>query len=42
MNFPGWLQVTELGEFHLFCAKFCGTDHARMGQRSSHGSMSLN
>ncbi len=25
-----WFRATETGEFHLFCAEFCGTDHARM------------
>lgn len=25
-----WFRATKLGEFHLFCAEFCGTDHSRM------------
>lgn len=25
-----WFQATRTGEFHLFCAEFCGTDHSRM------------
>lgn len=25
-----WFEPTEAGEFHLLCAEFCGTDHARM------------
>ncbi len=25
-----WFQPTQLGEFHLFCAEFCGTDHSQM------------
>ena len=28
-----WFQAREAGEFHLFCAEYCGTDHARMGGR---------
>jgi cytochrome c oxidase subunit II len=28
-----WFQARESGEFHLFCAEYCGTDHARMGGR---------
>ncbi len=26
-----WFQPTKIGTFHLFCAEYCGTDHARMG-----------
>ena len=25
-----WFQATETGTFHLFCAQYCGTDHAEM------------
>jgi cytochrome c oxidase subunit 2 len=25
-----WLQATRLGEYHLFCAEYCGTNHSRM------------
>jgi cytochrome c oxidase subunit 2 len=25
-----WFTPTQLGTFHLFCAEYCGTDHARM------------
>jgi cytochrome c oxidase subunit II len=25
-----WFTPTELGEFHLFCAEYCGNDHSRM------------
>jgi cytochrome c oxidase subunit 2 len=25
-----WFTPTKLGTFHLFCAEFCGTDHASM------------
>jgi len=25
-----WFQPTRLGEYHLFCAEYCGTDHSRM------------
>jgi cytochrome c oxidase subunit 2 len=25
-----WFQPTRLGEFHLFCAEYCGTNHSRM------------
>jgi cytochrome c oxidase subunit 2 len=28
-----WFQATKLGEYHLFCAEFCGTEHAVMGGR---------
>ena len=28
-----WFQAREAGEFHLFCAEYCGTDHAHMGGR---------
>lgn len=26
-----WFTATQTGAFDLFCAEFCGTDHARMG-----------
>jgi cytochrome c oxidase subunit 2 len=26
-----WFTPTRAGHFHLFCAEYCGTDHARMG-----------
>ena len=26
-----WFEATKPGTFHLFCAEYCGTDHARMG-----------
>jgi cytochrome c oxidase subunit 2 len=26
-----WFTATTTGRFHLFCAEYCGTDHARMG-----------
>src|SRR5437773_12156556 len=25
-----WFEATKLGEFHLFCAEYCGTNHSRM------------
>lgn len=25
-----WFEATEVGEFHLFCAEYCGTEHSRM------------
>lgn len=25
-----WFTATEAGDYHLFCAEFCGTDHSRM------------
>jgi cytochrome c oxidase subunit II len=25
-----WFEATKLGEFHLFCAEYCGTKHAGM------------
>jgi cytochrome c oxidase subunit 2 len=25
-----WFQPTKTGEFHLFCAQYCGTSHAKM------------
>lgn len=25
-----WFQATRVGEYHLFCSQYCGTDHARM------------
>lgn len=26
-----WFEPTRVGQFHLFCAEFCGTSHAAMG-----------
>ena len=26
-----WFTPTKVGEYHLFCAEFCGTEHAHMG-----------
>jgi len=26
-----WFTATQAGRFHLFCAEYCGTEHARMG-----------
>jgi len=28
-----WFQATRTGEFHLFCAEYCGTNHSRMTGR---------
>jgi cytochrome c oxidase subunit II len=25
-----WFQATKVGTYHLFCAQYCGTDHAEM------------
>jgi len=25
-----WFQATKPGEYHLFCAEYCGTDHSKM------------
>ena len=25
-----WFNPTEVGEYHLFCAEYCGTDHSQM------------
>ncbi len=25
-----WFQATQPGEYHLFCAEYCGTDHSQM------------
>jgi cytochrome c oxidase subunit 2 len=25
-----WFEATKPGEYHLFCAEYCGTDHSRM------------
>jgi cytochrome c oxidase subunit 2 len=25
-----WFRPTKLGEYHLFCAEYCGTNHSRM------------
>jgi cytochrome c oxidase subunit 2 len=26
-----WFEATKVGEYHLFCAEYCGTEHSRMG-----------
>ena len=26
-----WFQPTKVGDYHLFCAQYCGTQHSRMG-----------
>lgn len=26
-----WFEATKTGDYHLFCAEYCGTDHSRMG-----------
>jgi cytochrome c oxidase subunit 2 len=26
-----WFQPTKIGEYHLFCAEYCGTNHSTMG-----------
>ena len=26
-----WFSADKLGRYHLFCAEYCGTDHAHMG-----------
>jgi cytochrome c oxidase subunit II len=26
-----WFQATMPGQYHLFCAEYCGTDHSKMG-----------
>jgi len=26
-----WFEATKPGEYHLFCAEYCGTEHSRMG-----------
>jgi cytochrome c oxidase subunit 2 len=28
-----WFEATQLGEFHLFCAEYCGTNHSLMKGR---------
>jgi cytochrome c oxidase subunit 2 len=28
-----WFEATQVGEYHLFCAEYCGTKHAGMGGR---------
>jgi cytochrome c oxidase subunit 2 len=28
-----WFEATKPGEYHLFCAEYCGTDHANMRGR---------
>ncbi len=28
-----WFSATQLGDYHLFCAEFCGTEHSVMGGR---------
>lgn len=25
-----WFEATQVGEYHLFCAEYCGTEHAKM------------
>lgn len=30
-----WFEATKTGEYHLFCAEYCGTAHAGMGGRVS-------
>jgi cytochrome c oxidase subunit 2 len=25
-----WFEPTRIGEYHLFCSQYCGTDHSRM------------
>lgn len=25
-----WFEATEVGEFHIFCAEYCGTGHSKM------------
>ena len=25
-----WFEATQIGEYHLFCAEYCGTEHSRM------------
>ncbi|MBN1991110.1 MAG: cytochrome c oxidase subunit II [Anaerolineae bacterium] len=25
-----WFEATKTGDYHLFCAEYCGTDHAKM------------
>src|SRR5690606_7955643 len=26
-----WFEATRVGEYHLFCAEYCGTEHSLMG-----------
>jgi cytochrome c oxidase subunit 2 len=26
-----WFEATKAGDYHLFCAEYCGTEHSRMG-----------
>lgn len=28
-----WFKATKLGEYHIFCAEYCGKDHSRMRGR---------
>lgn len=28
-----WFEASRLGEYHLFCAEYCGTEHSRMKGR---------
>src|SRR5262245_46870290 len=28
-----WFQATKTGDYHLFCAEYCGTEHSRMTGR---------
>ena len=25
-----WFEATKVGEYHLFCAEYCGTEHSGM------------
>ena len=27
---PSWFEATKAGEYHLFCAEYCGTEHSGM------------
>jgi cytochrome c oxidase subunit 2 len=26
-----WFEATKVGQYHLFCTEYCGTEHSRMG-----------
>ena len=26
-----WFEATKVGQYHLFCAEYCGTEHSKMG-----------
>lgn len=28
-----WFEASQIGEYHLFCAEYCGAEHSRMGGR---------